>query len=64
MSDGENIRIFEGVISVYDLNKGGALAGCLTADQKKSKEETEGGKAFLIIKEREDVSRTFLRLRG
>jgi len=63
MSDGENICIFEGVISVYDLNKGGALAGCLTADQKKSKEETEGGKAFLI-KGREDVSRTFLRLRG
>jgi hypothetical protein len=41
MSDGENIRIFEGVISVYDLNKGGALAGCLTADQKSKKRRKE-----------------------
>jgi hypothetical protein len=46
MSDGENIRIFEGVISVYDLNKGGALAGCLTADQKKAKKRRKEERPF------------------
>jgi hypothetical protein len=46
MSDGENICIFEGVISVYDLNKGGALAGCLTADQRKSKKRRKEERPF------------------
>ena len=46
MSDGENIRIFGGVISVYDLNKGGALAGCLTADQKKAKKRRKEERPF------------------
>jgi hypothetical protein len=46
MSDGENICIFEGVISVYDLNKGGALAGCLTADQKKAKKRRKEERPF------------------
>jgi len=46
MSDGENIRIFEGVILVYDLNKGGALAGCLTADQKKAKKRRKEERPF------------------
>jgi len=64
MSDGENIRIFEGVISVYDLNKGGALAGCLTADQKKKQRRDGRRKGHFNYKGREDVSRTFLRLRG